>query len=278
MQILNEIYKQLYFERENRIKTHLYVTDLGFCPRRVMMDFGDFEKRDFTKQELYMFKKSKQQEVDFEKMLERSDNFFVLKHNLKLDDGLPPLWHGELDFFLYDREDKEFEPLEYKSSRSFKYPEYLPKRENVFQTKAYIYALKNMFPNLNIKRGILFYDDRSGSNLPLEFLIDNTDDLINEMKIYEDWHLKSILPPILEREIKQTKNEFYLIPNWQCGIYCKYHDLSCKPNMSKNKIAEIKDDKLVIRKDYFEYEDKLNEIIDPKDDKDFYNFCKRGGK
>jgi len=276
MKLLDEIYKQLF--SSDGYKTHFYASDLGFCPRRVIMDFGNFDKRDFAKQELYMFKKSKQQEVDFGKTLKGSDNFFVLKHNLKIDAGLPKLWHGELDFFIYDIEDKEFEPLEYKSSRSFKYPEYLPKRENVLQTKAYIYALANMFPELNINRGILFYDDRSGSNLPLEFLIDNTDDLLEEMSKYERWYHESIiidgdgeirvmeynLPPMLERDIKQIKNEFYLIPNWQCGVYCRYFNKFCKPNVSKNKIAEIKDDKLKVRKGYEEYTDKLNELIKPK--------------
>ena len=48
--------------------------------------------------------------------------------------------------------------------------------------------------------------------------------------------------------------------------------------MSKNKIAEIKDDRLVIRKEYLEFEDKLNEIINPKDDKDFYEFVKKESK
>ncbi|GAH35352.1 unnamed protein product, partial [marine sediment metagenome] len=147
--------------------------------------------------------------------------------------------------------------------------------------------------NYDCHKGILIYSDRTGSYEGIEFVIEpDNESVLSAMEVYEGTFNKAYegvkqtaktgdiikfnngigfddngnilytnvklhkdsLPSILPREIKQIKNEFYLIPNWQCG-YCYYQGLSCKPNMSKNKIAEIKDDKLKIRKGYLEYED-----------------------
>ena len=150
-----------------------------------------------------------------------------------------------------------------------------------------------------VDKGYLIYSDRTGSYEGIEFeILPDNESVLAEMKRYEKYYdlvffpdrtLNNVIefnfPPILDRDIKQIKtqkskdvtkpshNEFYLTPNWQCD-YCYYQNLSCNPNMSKNKIAEIKDNRLVIRKDYGEYEDRLNNIINPKDDNDFYKFVK----
>jgi len=292
MEILNEIYKQL--QKPDRIKTHFYVTDLGTCPKKVIMNFGSYEKKPQTNAEKIMFHKAENDHRAMARLLNKSNKFFIIREEFSINDGLPEMWHGRLDNLIYDRENKSISPLDWKGTRSLKYQLELPKQSHILQIRAYLMALINMqFPT---DRGYLIYTDRTGSYEGLEFIIEpDNDSVLAEMKIYEDCYDKfnyqidylskgglekelekyhSTLPPILEREIKQIKNEFYLIPNWQCS-YCYYQDLSCKPNISKNKIAEIKDDKLKIRKEYLEYKDKLNEIINPKDDKDFYNFVKK---
>jgi len=278
MEILNEIYKQL--EKEDRPKEYFYVTDLGTCPRKVIMNFGDYKKKPLTNAEKIMFFKADNDNKAMARLLNKSNRFFIIREEFKINDGLPEMWHGRLDNLLYDREEKSISPLDWKGTRSLRYQAELPKPSHVLQIRAYLMALINMqFP---VDKGYLIYTDRTGSYEGIEFIIEpDNKSVLAEMKIYEDYYSKSIidgyapiLPEILSREIKKVKNEFYLIPNWQCG-YCYYQDLSCEPNISKNKIAEIKDNKLKIRKDYLEYEDKLNELINPKDNDDFYNFVKK---
>ncbi len=281
--IVDEIKKQLY--SEDRKKECFYVTDLGTCLRKMVLDFIGAEKKPWTAQELYMFKKSKDQQDKFAEMLRGTDNYFLLKEELVINDGLPDGWHGRLDFLVYDLNDKHFKPIEYKSSRSFGNPEHLPRPENVLQTKAYIAATRFMYLEFNIKKGILFYDDRSGSNLPLEFGIDNLDGLDDEMALCEKAYLgyteHDIMPDFLPREIKLRNygKIFYLEPNYMCDGYCKYSGVSCKPDLSKTKLADVKDGILVIRKGYEEYESAMLEMMKPKDFKDidtdsFGEFCK----
>lgn len=287
MQILSEIYKQL--EKEDRPKEYFYVTDLGTCPRKVIMNFGDYEKKPLTNAEKIMFFKANSDHKSMARLLNKSNRFFIIREEFNINDGLPKMWHGRLDNLLYDREEKSISPLDWKGTRSLRYQAELPKQSHILQIRAYLMALINMqFP---VDRGYLIYTDRTGSYGGVEFIIEpDNESVLEEMKIYEDWYnnvtkvkhytatiTNRTLPPILDREIKQIKNEFYLIPNWQCG-YCYYQGLSCKPNISKNKIAEIKDNKLKIRKGYEEYKDKLNELINPKDNGDFYNFVKKESK
>ena len=140
----------------------------------------------------------------------------------------------------------------------------------------------------DVSKGKVVYVDRSGSCEGIECLIEPNNEMENEFAMYEKYYLDyidhDILPPMMDREIKQSKNIFNLVPNWQCG-YCKYQGLSCNPNMSTNKIAEMKDDVLVIRKGCEEYQETLNNILKPKeytDDKkgfaDFVNDVNKGGK
>jgi len=298
MKILDEIYKQL--EKEEKQKTHFYVTDLGTCPRKVIMNFGNFDKKPLTNGEKLMFKKAETDHKELIKLLNDSENLFVIKGEFNISNGLPELWRGRLDCLIYDNQDKCIFPVDWKGTRSLKYSTDLPKQSHVLQIRAYIMALQNMgFPT---DYGEIVYTDRTGSYQGLEFVIKpDSGQVLGEMKIYEDYYKKSaqeievrsfftgaienyqyeinsksILPPILEREIIKSRDEFYLKSSWQCE-YCYYEGLSCKPNMSKNKIAEIKDDKLKIRKGYEKFENKLNELINPKDD-DFYNFCQKESK
>jgi len=285
MKILNEIYKQL--DRPDRTKEYFYVTDLGTCPRKVIMNFGSYEKKPQTNAEKIMFYKAENDHRAMARLLNKSDRFFIIREEFSINEGLPEMWHGRLDNLIYDKEDKSISPLDWKGTRSLKYQLELLKQSHILQIRSYLMALINMqFPT---DKGYIIYTDRTGSYEGVEFVIEpDNESVLAEMKIYEDWYLSNVgeqltgifeykLPPIISREIKQIKNEFYLVPNWQCG-YCYYCNLSCKPNMSKNKIAEIKDDKLVIRKEYLEYEDRLNEIINPKDESDFYQFCKKESK
>jgi hypothetical protein len=286
MNVLDEIYRQL--ERENKKRECFYVTDLGVCPRKVIMGFGDFEYKPLTPQEKLMFGFADFLHYKVMLFLRESKNYVVIKNEYKINDGLPEFWHGRCDDLLYDLSDKYFFPLEIKSTRSFVKNMDLPKENHVMQTKIYIYALRNM--GWDIPKGKLLYIDRSGSNKPIEFDIelDDSQPILDNFKIYEDWYEKQIfetngeyshvmmtdtMPPILPRTINKSKNEFYLVPDWQCG-YCKYQGLSCKPNMSKNKIAEIKDNKLVMRKGYEEYE---KDIVGNKvEEDDFITFCNQG--
>jgi len=321
MQILNEIYKQL--EHIDRTKEYFYVTDLGTCPRKVIMNFGSYEKKPQTNAEKIMFYKAENDHRAMARLLNKSKRFSIIKEEFDISEGLPKMWHGRLDSLVFDNvpttylvernvdleKIKSFAkprgiitvdnvnsikklngssiyPIDWKGTRSLKYQVELPKKNHITQLRAYIMALQNM--NYDCNKGVLIYSDRTGSYEGIEFVIQpDNDSVLAEMKIYEDWYLSNVgeqltgifeykLPPILERSIKHFPkiNEFHLIPNWQCD-YCYYEGLSCHPNMSKNKIAEIKDNKLKIRNGYFEYEDRLNEIINPKDDKDFYNFVKR---
>ena len=292
MKILNEIYKQL--DRPDRTKEYFYVTDLGTCPRKVIMNFGSYEKKPQTNAEKIMFYKAENDHRAMARLLNKSDRFFIIREEFSINEGLPEMWHGRLDNLIYDKEDKSISPLDWKGTRSLKYQLELPKQSHISQLRSYLMALINMqFPT---DKGYIIYTDRTGSYEGVEFIIEpDNDSVLTEMKIYEDWFENCIgetilsnkirttldnrldtlklreeimaennLPPILDRSIKQIKNEFYLNPSWQCD-YCYYQNLSCHPNMSKNKIAEIKDDKLKIRKEYLEYEDKLNEIINPKE-------------
>jgi len=306
MQILNEIYKQL--EKEDRPKEYFYVTDLGTCPRKVIMNFGDYKKKPMTNAEKIMFFKADSDHKSMARLLNKSNRFFIIREEFNISEGLPKMWHGRLDNLLYDREEKSISPIDWKGTRSLKYQAELPKQSHILQIRAYLMALINMrFP---VDKGIIIYMDRTGSYEGIEFVIEpDNDSVLAEMKIYEDYLINqyefekytidskclkiksldtfsennqtrifslrnsSLLPQILCRDIKQIKNEFYLIPNWQCS-YCYYQGLSCEPNMSKNKIAEIKDNKLKIRKGYEEYKNRLNELINPKDNENFYNFVK----
>jgi len=286
LKVLDEIYKNLL--KKDRDKTSFYVTDLGMCPRKVIMNFGDYEKKPLTNGEKLMFYKAENDHQALIRLLDNSENLFVLKGEFNISSGLPNMWRGRLDCLIYDNENKCIFPVDWKGTRSLRYGADLPKPKDVLQIRTYIMALQNMgFPT---DYGELVYTDRTGSYEGAEFVVKPDNQLIlNEMKIYEEYYKKAIqpktddtinteiieynLPPILDREIKQIKNEFYLIPNWQCS-YCYYQGISCKPNMSKNKIAETRDDKLVIRKGYEEYEDRLNKLLNLNED-DFYNFCKK---
>lgn len=290
-EILDEIYKQL--KKVEKKKEYFYVTDLGQCPKKVIMGFGNYEKKQQTNAEKLMFAKAESDHRAMARLLNKSNRFFIIREEFSINDGLPEMWHGRLDNLIYDKEEKSISPIDWKGTRSLKYQAELPKPSHVLQIRTYLMALINMqFP---VDKGYLIYSDRTGSYEGIEFAIQPyNESVLAEMKIYEEYYndtitvaeyeniksytpepnLEERLPSILPREIKKIKNEFYLIPNWQCG-YCYYQGLSCKPTMSKNKIASIKDDKLKIRKGYLEYEDRLNELINPKDNGDFYNFVKK---
>lgn len=296
--ILNEIYKAL--NKPDRKKEYFYVTDLGSCPRKVIMNFGEYEKKPLTNAEKIMFHKADSDHTQMSRLLNQSDRYSVMKEEYSVNEGLPDMWHGRLDCLVYDRDTNEMFPVDWKGTRSLRYQSDLPKEQHVLQLQAYIWALNQM--NYPVNRGVIIYVDRSGSYDGLEFDIEGSiRELIPEMKIYEKAYKESgfkvlmayplpeilpeiKLPPILPREIKQSKNIFNLIPNWQCG-YCKYQGLSCNPNMSTNKAAEINDKELIIRKGYEEYDIAINQLIKPKeytDDKkgfaDFVNDVNKGGK
>lgn len=264
MAIKEEIYSLL--EKEERTKEYLYVTDIGSCPKKVMMGFGKYEKKPLSPQEKLMFDIADFLHYKVMLLLKDSNRFVVIKNEYKLNDGLPTLWHGRCDDILFDLNDKKFLILEIKSTRGFVKNMELPKNNHEIQTKIYINALRKM--HWNIDCGILIYFDRSGSNEPQEYPInyipDIDDDLINnKFNIYEQYYTEykqyKVLPEILSRVIKRTKNEFKLVPNWQCDL-CKFRGLSCYPDLRINKIAEIKNSKLIIRKDYEQYENDIRNM------------------
>ncbi len=287
--ILPEIYKAL--DKPDRVKEYFYVTDLGSCPRKVIMNFGEYDKKPLTNAERIMFHKANSDHTQMSRLLNCSDRYSVLKEEYSINAGLPEMWHGRLDCLVYDRDTNEMFPIDWKGTRSLRYQADLPKQQHVLQLQAYIWALNQM--NYPVNRGVIIYVDRSGSYEGLEFDVEGSiRELTLEMKTLENYYNKSIikgyapiLPDTLPREIKRRKDIFYLEPNWQCN-YCKYESLSCKPTISKNKIAEVKDKEfLIIRKGYEEYEETLNELFKPKeytDNKegfvDFVNDINKGGK
>ena len=285
--ILEEIYKQL--DKPERKKEYFYVTDLGSCPRKVIMNFGDYKKKPLTNAEKIMFHKADSDHTQMSRLLNQSDRYSVMKEEYSINDGLPEMWHGRLDCLVYDKGTDEMFPVDWKGTRSLRYQTDLPKQQHVLQLQAYIWALNQM--NYPVNRGVIIYVDRSGSYDGLEFDVGGSiRKLRPEMKTLENYYNKSIikgyapiLPDMLPREIKKSKNIFNLVPNWQCG-YCKYQSLSCEPNMSTNKIAELlPDNEVKIRGGYEEYIDTLNELLKPKeytDDKkgfsDFANDVNKG--
>jgi len=274
MEILDEIYKQL--KQEDRIKECFYVTDLGVCPRKVIMDFGDYKKKPLTNAERLMFHKAESDHREMATLLNYSNRYSIMKQEMSINDGLPEMWHGRLDCLVYDLQLNEMFPVDWKGTRSLKYQVELPKANHVLQVKCYIWALYQM--NYPVNKGKLIYTDRTGSYDGMEFEVDgDIRELSPLMQVYEVayriYEQDKTLPNMLPRIIKQIKDEYYLIPDWQCG-YCKYQGLSCKPNMSKNKIAEIKDNKLVMRKGYEEYEKHITSKKVEEDD--FITFCNQG--
>lgn len=275
MEILDEIYKQL--KQEDRKKEYFYVTDLGVCPRKVVMDFGDYKKKPLTNAERLMFHKAESDHREMAMLLNKSNRYSVMKYEMNITEGLPDMWHGRLDCLVYDLQLNEMFPVDWKGTRSLKYRVELPKANHVLQVKCYIWALYQM--NYPVTKGKLIYTDRTGSYDGMEYWVSdcNAVEIQNLMNVYQvalnSYMYDKELPDILPRTINKTKDEYYLVPDWQCG-YCKYQGLSCEPNMSKNKIAEIKDNKLVMRKGYEEYEKQISDNKVEEDD--FIKFCDTG--
>ncbi len=271
MSILEEIYIQL--DKPKKKKEHFYVTDLGSCPRKVIMNFGDYKRKELTNAEKIMFFKANSDHKSMTYLLNKSKKYSVMETELVINDGLPKLWHGRLDVLIYDYKGSCMYPIDWKGTRSLRYQADLPKSAHKLQLRSYIMALRVLSYPVDI--GKLTYVDRTGSYEGVEFEIEADDDeVLENMKFYEkcltvykgdsDNLLPQLLPPIIPREIKRTKDEFHLVPNWQCG-YCHYQPSSCKPNMSKNKIASMVNGELSIRKDYTNYANKLYKMIEPKE-------------
>lgn len=277
--LVEEICKQL--EREDRVKEYFYVTDLGKCPRKVIMDFGDFKKKPLTESELLMFKFADYIHERVTSLLRKSDRFVVAANELSLNGGLPNFWHGRCDALLFDLHDRIFIPLEIKSTRAFRYTSDFPKPEHIMQINAYMFALITM--GYDTQRGIILYVDRSGSNKPLEFKIPYDENILHEFKKYEELYKKHFeteltLPPVMAREIKKVRNTLYLVPSWQCD-YCHYQGLSCNPNMSKNKLGELTKEGFKKSRDYGKFADeidqnKLNKFIKPEEIENFGEYVK----
>lgn len=277
--IAGEIFKQL--QREKRKKKNFYVTDLGKCPRKVIMDFGDYEKKPLTDSELLMFGFADYIHVKLTSLIKKSNKYAVIAEELSVNEGLPEQWHGRLDTLLFDLEDKIFLPIEWKSTRSFVTNMDLPKNQHYYQVLAYLYALNRM--GYEVETGIILYVDRTGSNKPIECVVVRDDDEFTDMCVTYNNYLatyldKKILPEMLPRELKNYKSGLYLHPNWQCQ-YCHFQDISCKPNMSKNKIGNITNGKLIKGRNWGRYEDEvdrgeLNKLLNPEEIEDFGEYCK----
>lgn len=277
MSILEEVYKAL--DKPPRVKEHFYVTDLGTCYRKVIMNFGEHEKKELTNAEKIMFHKANSDHEAMTQLLQQSKRFSVMEVEMNINAGLPDIWHGRLDVLVYDKELGEMFPIDWKGTRSLRYQQDLPKTAHKLQLRAYIMALAELgYP---VGSGKIIYVDRTGSFEGVEFDVEANDTEVLEEMIYYEACKTVDLPPILPREIKQTKDEFHLVPNWQCG-YCYYQPSSCQPNMSKNKIATLTSGELSIKPDYTDYADQLHKMLEPKDyehtPKGFSNFVKEENK
>src|SRR4030043_1585354 len=100
MKILPEVYKQL--DREDRIKTHFYVSDLGTCPKKVIMNFGSYEKKSQTNAEKIMFYKAESDHKSMARLLNKSSRYFIIREEFDISEGLPEMWHGRLDNLVYN--------------------------------------------------------------------------------------------------------------------------------------------------------------------------------
>lgn len=282
-----------------KVKSHFYCTDIGSCPRKVVMSFydKDFKTERASAAARMMFLKAENDHSANAGILDKASNSVaVLKREMRITEGLPPMWSGRIDCIVLDvrQQIAKLAVIDWKGTRSLTWTSDLPKSSHVAQIRCYLMALNKM--NYKMTEGKLIYQDRSGSTEGLEFWVQEDNlSVLNEMVKYEKSLSYTIgrdiatfdgvttgmlyekpgylerLPDRLPREIKKTGNEFFMVPNWQCG-YCAYKEHACKPNMRKTKVAELIPDPdgptlnpilVSMRKGFEKYKSMVDEIYSP---------------
>ena len=272
----------------------IHCSGLDSCIRQVVMDYFKFPKKDLTMAELLMFEIANFCHRLMTDWARQSDRFEMIGEEHDITKGLPDMVSGKCDIVIKHKESglnilndtKTAMPSAFKS-----YSNYLVKRSHELQGKAYNYGLKNLETLIDLV--IFTYFDRGGTNAPIYVAMSDISDEIleNTFDIYKEaikeYEINKKLPDKEPLIFEKKNSEVYVKKSWQCD-YCKFCDVSCGgyPDFDRKKakkIGVLVNSLLCIDKNFGHIHDEIfnqyikkeNEIINPKDDKDFYNFVKK---
>ncbi len=249
--------------RESKDKNALWVSDIGKCRRMIWYSWQNIPKQEKIDEVILKLNLGNFIHEGLSNTLAQTTDFNVLKVEWSdVSEGLPFGMRGRLDVLLMDNKlSNEIYPIDWKSVMNFKYQTNFPKMRDVYQLQLYIEGLIKFYPD--IKRGKIIYVDKAGAQKPVEVWVNRNVKIIDKVK-NEYVCLKDMKEPPqqLEREYEMgDKNcSIYIAPNWQCKL-CDYATM-CEPNTSRNKVANIVDGQLQIRKDYLIDKDLIIAFFD----------------
>jgi hypothetical protein len=244
---------------------------LGKCPRANVFQMAEAEKLEQTKAQVQAKNQTFLLGLLAEDVVVNSmaDRRWLLGHNTRVPNDKHPKWTGTNDITIQVPK-YGMGVVEVKSvhPNAFNYQDNFPYEHNVLQMLFYLYGWKNGgFP---CNMGALFYMSRGGGAEPLEFWYQANES--NEMRLeaaikevedaWCDFVENGELPPILDRQekFKYDKKKaawaLYLEPNWWCKTRCDYAGAACDPNLSTNKVLEIREGQTAFRAEYKEYKVK----------------------
>jgi hypothetical protein len=240
----------------------LHASQVGYCPRMQMYRFQGAPKKvqaNLTQaNEALMFWIAYRIHYLTYEAFEWAG---ILKgYEVSLMDGL---WAGRADAIITpDGEDEWLYDCKTTRPNAFKYSESFPKKEACLQLGSYGTARPE------VKKGIVEYVDRGGSNIPIECVIDLAEwhePALSRMSLLEQ-ALEALpdLPPMLEESFvphyrKAPKQDYKdlksvtLECSWECG-YCDWHHTNpddttrpespCKPpNHPPIEVAKVRTQK-----------------------------------
>jgi hypothetical protein len=230
-------------------KSNIYLSELGDCPRKVMLRLTDAEKKHREGYELdnlqVMYALGDFLHELTASSLEWFGALISYERTVQTWEG----FGGRLDVEFQDGKDIVLMDIKSRRSQAFKYDDDLPKHEHVLQVGAYL-----LEEGCIATKACVDYVDRGGSNSDVVKVLD-----MEFARIAAAEAMRSLseiraqlpeLPPPLPAELKEHYNRSKpraltsvgRVRSWRCN-YCDFESASCKPDAPAEEIILAEADK-----------------------------------
>lgn len=259
----HENYRHL--ELDEWTDDNIHISDVGYCPRAVILRIGGYDRRPKTALQMRRFYMGHvmhnvvynaflHSDLELYSAIEFSVTDYLKAQGLDHVTGTCDLI-AKMDYFTFGPEHaRDLSVNDIKSQhpnmlRDYRYT--LPKKENVYQVVLYQWALKDAF-DLCGNPFVTYMDNGGGDNESELCEIFDWDNKPLKEARYELGYLigarsayikYNIVPPILPKVLKVTGRSnpsIQIQPSWNCNPkYCDFMGISCIPPEGKNRVGYL---------------------------------------